>query len=210
MARELKKYQLVERSITKKYRHNLWNAFVHAVKEYKLVKENDVICVNIDGTAQSILIAKLFQHLQRISDMPFELVFKSDDDYTDLNIPTTPNPSGYNKQTSNECLSDIVEATLDNILYHSKVESIIPMENGLIRPLYCIRRDDIAAFVRYNALECPVIPSKREATSQLLAKLEKENKGIEHSIFKSVHSLSLDTMIAYETDNKTYNYIDSY
>lgn len=210
MPRELKKYQLVERSISKKYRHDLWNNFIEAIKEYRLVEENDYICVDIDGTAQSILIAKLFQHLKRISDTPFSLVFKGDGDYSELNIPVEQNPKGYNKITSNECMSDVIEITLDNMLNNSKVESILPMEDNIIRPLYCISRDSISAFVRYNALECPVTQSNRASTSQLLQRLEMENKGICHSIFRSVHALSLDTMIGYNSKNKYHSYLDSY
>lgn len=210
MPRELEKYQLIERSISKKYRHDLWNNFIEAVKEYKLVEENDCICINLDGTAQSILIAKLFQHLKRVSNTPFDIVFKSEDDYSELNIPTEPNPIGYNKITSNECMSDVIEITLDNMLNNSKVESILPMDNNIIRPLYCITRDSISAFVRYNALECPVMQSSRKDTSRLLEQLEKENKGICHSIFRSVHALSLDTMIGYTSNNENHSFLYKY
>lgn len=210
MPRELKKYQLVERSISKKYRHDLWNSFIEAVKEYHLVDENDIICVEIDGSAQSILTAKLFQHLKRVSDTPFDIVFKSDDDYSELNIPTESNPSGYNKIASFECMSDVIEITLDNILHNSRIESILPMQDNVIRPLYCISRENISAFVRYNALECPVTQSSRKDASQLLSKLEKENKGICHSIFRSVHALSLDTMLGYSSNNEYHSYLDKY
>lgn len=210
MARELKQYQLVERSITKKYRHELWNAFLQGVKEYHLVEENDTICVNMDGSAQSILIAKLFQHLMRISDTPFSLVIKGDGDYSELNIPITNDVTEFTKQTSNECFSDVIEHTLDSILTKSKIESILPMQNDVIRPLFCIKREHIAAFVRYNALECPVMPSSKEYVSQLLNDLEKQNKGIQHSIFKSIHALSLDTMIGYESDGIMHNYLNNY
>ena len=43
MARELTRAQLVERSIIKKYRKELWNPFILAVKRYELVKEGDRI-----------------------------------------------------------------------------------------------------------------------------------------------------------------------
>ena len=38
MARTLDRRQLVERSIIKKYRKELWNPFVLAVKRYELVR----------------------------------------------------------------------------------------------------------------------------------------------------------------------------
>ncbi|MBQ8974827.1 MAG: tRNA 2-thiocytidine biosynthesis protein TtcA [Oscillospiraceae bacterium] len=75
MARELEQYQLIERSIVKKYRKELWNPFIAAIKRYELVQEGDRIAVCISGGKDSMLMAKLMQQLQRISDVPFELVF---------------------------------------------------------------------------------------------------------------------------------------
>ena len=41
MKRELTFAQTVERSITKKYRKEIWNPFVAAVKRYELINEGD-------------------------------------------------------------------------------------------------------------------------------------------------------------------------
>ena len=38
MARELSRRQLIERSIIKKYRKELWNPFIAAVKRYQLIQ----------------------------------------------------------------------------------------------------------------------------------------------------------------------------
>ena len=65
MARELEKYQLIERSIIKKYRKEIWNPFVEAVKKYELVQSGDKIAVCISGGKDSMLCAKLMQQLQR-------------------------------------------------------------------------------------------------------------------------------------------------
>lgn len=75
MARELEPYQLIERSIIKRFRKEIWNPFILAVKQYELIKENDKIAVCISGGKDSMLCAKLMQQLQRHSDVPFELVF---------------------------------------------------------------------------------------------------------------------------------------
>ena len=75
MARELTRLQLIERSINKKYRETLWNPFIAAIKRYALIAPGDRICVCISGGKDSMLMAKLFQELQRHSDMPFETVF---------------------------------------------------------------------------------------------------------------------------------------
>lgn len=75
MKREFKPYQLIEQSITKKYRKQLWNPFIRAVKHYDLIQNGDRIAVCISGGKDSMLMAKLMELLQRYSDVPFELVF---------------------------------------------------------------------------------------------------------------------------------------
>ena len=75
MRRELKKYQLVERSINKKFRKTIWNPFIEAVKKYELIKENDRIAVCISGGKDSMLLAVLMRMLQRYSEFPFELEY---------------------------------------------------------------------------------------------------------------------------------------
>ena len=69
MARELKEYQLIERSIVKKYRKTIWNPFIEAVKKYQLIEPNDKIAVCISGGKDSMLLAKLMQQLQRYSEI---------------------------------------------------------------------------------------------------------------------------------------------
>ena len=72
MARTLSECEKIERSINKKYRKELWNAFIAAVKKYELVLEGDRIAVCISGGKDSMLMAKLMQMLQRYSDVRFE------------------------------------------------------------------------------------------------------------------------------------------
>ena len=75
MARELQPYEQIERSLIKKYRKQLWNPFIAAVKRYELVEEGDRIAVCISGGKDSMLLAKLMQELHRHSEVPFELSF---------------------------------------------------------------------------------------------------------------------------------------
>ena len=72
MARTLDDCQLIERSIHKKYRKELWTPFVAAVKRYALINAGDRVCVCISGGKDSMLLAKLVQLLQRCSDVPFQ------------------------------------------------------------------------------------------------------------------------------------------
>ena len=75
MARTLEPYQLIERSINKKYRDELWKPFIYAVRKYELIQAGDKIAVCISGGKDSMLMAKLMQELHRHSDVPFELTF---------------------------------------------------------------------------------------------------------------------------------------
>ncbi|MDE6150214.1 MAG: tRNA 2-thiocytidine biosynthesis protein TtcA [Ruminococcus sp.] len=75
MARVLQPYQEIERSIIKKYRKDIWNKFVMGIKEYKMISEGDKIAVCISGGKDSMLLAKCMEHLQKYSDMKFELEF---------------------------------------------------------------------------------------------------------------------------------------
>ena len=65
----------VELSIRKKFKKKIWSKFTKAVREYELVKEGDKIAVCISGGKDSMLMAKLFQELQRHHKFPFEVVY---------------------------------------------------------------------------------------------------------------------------------------
>ena len=75
MSRELTRCQMIERSIQKRFRKELWTPFVLAVKRYALIRPGDRIAVCISGGKDSMLLAKLMQQLQRVSDFPFDLRF---------------------------------------------------------------------------------------------------------------------------------------
>lgn len=67
--------QSIERSIIKTYRVDIWNKFVMGVKRYKMINENDRIAVCVSGGKDSMLMAKCIQHLQKFSDVKFELEY---------------------------------------------------------------------------------------------------------------------------------------
>ena len=75
MARDLKAWESAERSINKKFRKEIWNNFIAAVKNYELIKKGDRIAVCISGGKDSMLLAVLMKMLQRYSDIAFELRF---------------------------------------------------------------------------------------------------------------------------------------
>lgn len=86
MARELTFNQIAERSIIKKYRKDIWNPFIAAVKRYELISEGDRVAVCISGGKDSMLMAKLIQQLSRTSEVPFEACYiVMDPGYNEVN-----------------------------------------------------------------------------------------------------------------------------
>ena len=75
MVRKLDACQMIERSIQKKYRKELWTPFIRAVKRYELISAGDRIAVCVSGGKDSMLMAKLIGLLQRYSEVPFEAVY---------------------------------------------------------------------------------------------------------------------------------------
>ena len=75
MSRTLEKHTEIERSIIKKFRKPIWNNFIGAVKEYKLISPGDKIAVCISGGKDSMLLAKCMQQLEKHSEVPFEAVY---------------------------------------------------------------------------------------------------------------------------------------
>ncbi|MBN1041113.1 tRNA 2-thiocytidine biosynthesis protein TtcA [Clostridium botulinum] len=72
---EKKPLKDIERSIVKTYRKHVWSKFVKAIKNYELIQEGDRIGVAISGGKDSLLMAKLFQELQKHGQMNFEVEF---------------------------------------------------------------------------------------------------------------------------------------
>ena len=64
-----------ERSIQKKFHKQLFTPFAKACKTYKLIEEGDHIAVCISGGKDSMLMAKLFQEIQKHRQCNFELTF---------------------------------------------------------------------------------------------------------------------------------------
>ncbi|MDS0524172.1 tRNA 2-thiocytidine biosynthesis protein TtcA [Clostridium sp. SHJSY1] len=109
---EKKPLKEIERSIVKRYRKTIWSKFVKAVKDYNLVEEGDKIAVAISGGKDSILMAKLFQELQKHGQVKFDLEF----------IAMDP---GYHPQIK-ELLKDNLEyLNIDAHIYESGIFGVV-------------------------------------------------------------------------------------
>lgn len=64
-----------EESIRKKFHKQIFSPFAKACKTYELIQEGDHIAVCISGGKDSMLMAKLFQEIQRHRQVSFDLSF---------------------------------------------------------------------------------------------------------------------------------------
>ncbi|MBQ9549921.1 MAG: tRNA 2-thiocytidine biosynthesis protein TtcA [Lachnospiraceae bacterium] len=128
---------------------------------------------------------------------------------------------GCNKIALGHHMNDVIETTIMAMFYSSQLQGMLPKLNStnfegmeLIRPLYCIREEDILAWRTYNGLEfircaCrftekaarddPVGGSKRQEIKALIRSLKKDNPEIETSIFNSLHAVCIETFPGLKT-----------
>jgi len=79
-------YKEIERSIITKYRKTIWSRFTKAIKDYKLIEENDSIMVCISGGKDSFLLAKCIEELQKHGHIKFTARYVTmDPGYNDIN-----------------------------------------------------------------------------------------------------------------------------
>ena len=274
MARELDTCQLAERSLIKRYRKELWNPFIAAIKRYELIQSGDRIAVCISGGKDSWLLAMLMKHLQPFSEVPFELEFicmdpgyspenrrRIEENAALLRIPLSifktdvfsaseeaagENPCyicarmrrghlyaeaqrrGCNKIALGHHLNDVIETALMSMTYGAQLQGMVPRLRStnfegmeLIRPLYCVREDDILAWQRYNGLRflrcaCKFSESaaydagasKRQETKELIHRMREINPNVEINLFASLHKVNLDTLPGYKTGGEMHSFLE--
>lgn len=75
MEKAINQAKEIEKSIQKKFHKELFSRFAKAVRDYELIQEGDKIAVCISGGKDSMLMAKLFQELQKHRKVSFGLEF---------------------------------------------------------------------------------------------------------------------------------------
>ncbi len=104
----MEKYQLIERSIITTYRKKIWAKFVKAVKDYKLINENDRIMVCISGGKDSFLLAKCIEEIKKHGDVNFSCVY------------VVMNP-GYSKANKKKILENAKILNLDIEMFDTEI-----------------------------------------------------------------------------------------
>lgn len=81
--------QDIERSIIKKFKKQIWRPFTKAINAYEMIEDGDKIAVCISGGKDSMLMAKLFQELERHGRKNFDVVFLvMNPGYNEINYET--------------------------------------------------------------------------------------------------------------------------
>lgn len=140
---------------------------------------------------------------------------------------------GCNKIALGHHLNDVIETTVMAMFYGSQLQGMLPKLHStnfpgmtLIRPMYCIREEDIIAWKNYHELEfiqcacrftenCTICDnggggSKRQEVKTLLRRLKRDNPNIEKSIFNSLHAVSMDTMPGYITNGEEHSFLERF
>jgi hypothetical protein len=92
--------------------------------------------------------------------------------------------------------------------------------------MYLVKEADILAWKQYNDLQfiqcacrftenCTLSDngggnSKRQEMKTLIKKFRQTNSAIDMNIFRSIHNVNLDTIIAYHDKEHEYHFLDDY
>ncbi len=112
----MEQYQEIERSIIKTYRKEIWSRFIKAVKDYKLIEENDNIMVCISGGKDSFLLAKCIQEIKKHGKINFNAHY------------VVMNP-GYNEKNLDYIKSNSKKLNIPIEIFESNIfDSVISMD----------------------------------------------------------------------------------
>ena len=106
--RVVEEYKIIEKSIIKKYRKEIWSKFVRAVNDYELIKENDNIMVCISGGKDSFLLAKCIQELKRHGKINF-------------NVNYVVMDPGYKEETKNQIIENAKKLNIDIKIFETDI-----------------------------------------------------------------------------------------
>lgn len=71
----MEEYKVIERSIIKRFRKEIFRPLTKAVNDFNLISDNDKIAVCISGGKDSFLLAKCLEELKRHGKIKFELEY---------------------------------------------------------------------------------------------------------------------------------------
>ena len=139
---------------------------------------------------------------------------------------------GCNKIALGHHRDDVIETTVMAMFYGAQLQGMMPKLHStnfpgmeLIRPLYCVREEDIVAWAKHNELEflqCACrfteraatagheTESKRKEVKQLIRTLRETNPDLESNIFHAIHAVNLDMFPGYKTKGEKHSFLETY
>lgn len=110
--KEILSVKEIERSLHKNFRKDIWRPFVEAIQTYQLIEEGDKIGVAVSGGKDSLIMAKLFQLLQRTKIVNFEVEFISMD-------------PGFNKINRKLLEDNLALLGIPTVIYESQIFGVV-------------------------------------------------------------------------------------
>jgi len=104
----MKSVDEIERSLQRTYGKDIWALFMKAIYTYKLVEDGDHIAVAISGGKDSLLLAKLMQHLERIKIFDLKVSFISMD-------------PGFNRANREQLEKNLQNLKIPAIIYEDNI-----------------------------------------------------------------------------------------
>ena len=120
------RYKEIEKSIVKNFKKEIWERFTRAVRDYKLIEDNDNIMVCISGGKDSFLLAKCIEELIRHRQINFKARY------------VVMNP-GYKKENLEKILYNSKLLNIDVEIYNSDIFEVAEKLNK-IKPCYMCAR----------------------------------------------------------------------
>ena len=139
---------------------------------------------------------------------------------------------GCNKIALGHHRDDVIETTVMAMFYGAQLQGMMPKLHStnfpgmeLIRPLYCVREEDIIAWAKHNELkflQCACrftertatagheTESKRKEVKNLIRRLRETNPDLESNIFHAIHAVNLDMFPGWKTKGEKHSFLENY
>ena len=136
----MERYEEIEKTITKRFRKEIWKKFIKGITEYEMIKEGDKIAICMSGGKDSMLMAKCFQELKKHRKMNFEIKF------------IVMNP-GYNEKNKQKIIENSNILNIPIIMFETDIfNRVVNIENN---PCYiCARMRRCYLYEKAKELGC--------------------------------------------------------
>ena len=193
--------------ITRTFARTIWQKFIKAMEEYKLIEDGDVIWVPEDKSDTGTLARFLVEMVGAFGMRRITVIYGEA-------------PVEYNKIVAPECFHDILYNNLWEMLYNGRIHSLLPKQKEgqgtVIRPLYFVRRENIEEWKTCSGLDFE--PGKLDAgkaeeltlIKELVDRMAATNDSVENNVFGSVFNVDADMMVGYELGEVHHEFLEKY